>query len=83
MDLQRKRECFPDAWYLHIVRGGEAVTRSLMRAPWLSDRSRAACSRMWSETVEATRQSLGDHPRYREVSYEQLRIDPVQVVGEL
>jgi hypothetical protein len=82
-DLQRKRECFPDAWYLHIVRDGEAVTRSLMRAPWLPDRSRATCSRMWRETIEATRNSLGDHPRYREVSHEQLKVDPVRVIGEL
>lgn len=83
LDLRRKRECFPDGWYLHIVRDGDAVTRSLMRAPWMTDRSAANCERTWRECVELTRESLGDHPRYREVSYEALRADPASIGREL
>ena len=83
LDLVRKRECYPDAHYLHIVRDGEAVIRSLMRAPWLGDRSRENCERIWSQAVEQTRRALSDHPRYIEVSYERLRDDPVAQAAEV
>ncbi|HKN67164.1 MAG TPA: sulfotransferase, partial [Gemmatimonadaceae bacterium] len=39
LDLARKRDVYPDAWYVHIIRDREAVARSLMRAPWMADRS--------------------------------------------
>ena len=81
--LRRKRECYPDGWYLHIVRDGDAVTRSLMKAPWMPDRSEAACRQLWHDCVETTRACLGDHPRYRELSYEELREDPAKVADEL
>src|SRR3954452_16926926 len=76
LDLARKRDCYPDAWYIHIVRDREAVARSLMRAPWMSDRSYAACAALWDRTVGNARETLGGLPRYREVSYEELRADP-------
>src|SRR3954454_6238978 len=79
LDLARKRECYPDAWYIHIVRDREAVTRSLMRSPWMWDRSYEACSALWELTVGHARATLGDLPRYREVSYEELRADPAEV----
>ena len=75
-DLARKREVYPDAWYLHIVRDREAVTKSLMRAPWIADRSYEACSSMWDTTVGFVRDAFGDLERYRELSYEELRADP-------
>src|SRR4051812_47172161 len=79
LDLARKRECYPDAWYIHIVRDREAVTRSLMRSPWMWDRSYEACSAHWELTVGHARATLGDLPRYREVSYEDLRANPAEV----
>jgi sulfotransferase family protein len=78
LDLARKRECYPDGWYVHIVRDREAVARSLMRAPWMHDRSYEACAGVWDRTVGHARASLGDLPRYREVSYEDLRADPAE-----
>src|SRR4051794_31371769 len=78
LDLARKRDCYPDAWYIHIVRDREAVARSLMRAPWMSDRSYPACAGLWDHTVGHARETLGDLPRYREVSYEELRADPAE-----
>jgi hypothetical protein len=78
LDLARKRECYPDAWHIHIVREREAVARSLMRAPWMPDRSYAACAGLWDRTVGQARAVLGDLPRYREVSYEELRADPAE-----
>ena len=75
-DLARKREVYPDGWYLHVIRDREAVTRSLMRAPWLTDRSYAACSRMAEEAVALVRETFGGLERYRELAYEDLRADP-------
>ena len=83
LDLARKRECYPDAWYIHIVRDREAVTRSLMRSPWMWDRSYEACSAHWDLTVGHARATLGDLPRYREVSYEELRADPAEACRDL
>jgi hypothetical protein len=83
LELERKRECYPDAWYVHIVRDREAVAQSLMRAPWMADRSHAACAGLWDDTVGSARATLGDHPRYREVSYEELRADPAAGCQEL
>jgi hypothetical protein len=83
LDLERKRDVYPDAWYIHIVRDREAVARSLMRAPWMPDRSYAACAGLWDRTVGRARSALGDLPRYREVSYEALRADPASVCREL
>jgi hypothetical protein len=82
-DLARKRECYPDAWYVHIVRDREEVARSLMRAPWMADRSYAACAGLWDRTVGYARTELGDLERYREVRYEDLRSDPAAACKEL
>jgi hypothetical protein len=82
-DLARKRECYPDAWYVHIVRDREAVIRSLMRAPWMPDRSYQACAALWDETVGRAREVSSELARYREVSYEDLRADPVRGCREL
>jgi hypothetical protein len=73
VDLARKRECYPDAWYVHIIRDREAVTRSLMRATFMPDRSREACGRVWDQSVQQVRDNFGDLARYREVRYEALR----------
>jgi hypothetical protein len=78
LDLARKREIYPDGWYVHIVRDREAVIRSLMRAPWMPDRSYEACASLWDETVGRARETSAELPRYREVSYEELRNDPVR-----
>jgi LPS sulfotransferase NodH len=79
-DLARKREVYPDAWYLHVIRDREAVAKSLMRAPWIEDRSHAACSKMWDDAVGQVREAFGGLDRYRELSYEDLRADPVEAL---
>jgi hypothetical protein len=82
-DLERKRDVYPDAWYIHIVRDREAVIRSLMRAPWMPDRSYAACAAHYDHTVTRARETLGDLPCYRELSYEELSSDPAGCCKEL
>lgn len=83
LDLERKRECYPDAWYVHIVRDREAVTRSLMRAPFMADRSEAACGAVWDRSVGAIRRTLSEAQRYREISYEELREDPAAACAQI
>lgn len=83
LDLERKRDCYPDAWYIHIVRDRKAVIRSLMGAPFMPDRSFAACAVLWDRSVGSIRRQLGDQPKYREVAYEQLRSDPAEVCRDL
>jgi hypothetical protein len=78
--LARKRECYPDAWFVHMIREPGAVVRSLRRAPWSPDRSRAASERWQRGAVGAIRGVFGDLPRYRELFYEELVADPVAVV---
>ena len=79
-DLARKRECYPDAWYLHIVRDREAAARSLMGAPWLADRSYDTCAGIWDAAVGQIRTAFGDLDHYRELSYEELRADPAEAL---
>ncbi|MGH2952852.1 MAG: sulfotransferase [Solirubrobacterales bacterium] len=79
----RKLECYPDGWFLHIVRDPGHVARSLTRAPWSPDRSPAASRRWRSGAVAAIRTTYRDHPRYREIGYEQLVADPVGAMDEV
>lgn len=81
--LRRKLECFPDGWFVHIVRDGDAVTRSLMRGPWNPDRTPEACERWWREGVAAIRGVLGAQDRYREIRYEDLAARPADTVAEV
>jgi hypothetical protein len=83
LDLERKRDCYPDAWYVHIVRDREEVTRSLMRSPFMEDRSREGCAGLWDRVVGDIRRTLGGASRYREVNYADLRADPVSTCREV
>ena len=83
LDLVRKRDCYPDAWYIHIVREREATARSLMRAPWMPDRSYDACAALWDRTVGHIRSTIGGAARYREMTYESLRADPAAGCKEI
>lgn len=81
--LERKLECYPDGWYLHIVRDGDAVTRSLSRAPWSQDMTEAERRAWWKNSVDSVRDVLGGLERYREVPYEDLAADPVSTMAEV
>ncbi len=79
----RKLECFPDAWFVHIVRNGEEVARSLVRMPWMEGRSESQCYEVWQRRCEGLRSALSQSERYREVAYEELKEDPEGTVSEL
>ncbi len=83
LDLERKRDCYPDAWHIHIVRDREAVARSLMKAPFMSDRSYEHCAGLWDAAVSNVRRAFGDSPRYREVAYDDVRADPAGACADL
>jgi len=73
---------YPDAWYVHLVRDGRDVVRSQVRAPWgTNDPAEAARNWVWGvRQVQAHRWRL---PRYIEVRYEDLCVDPVEVTARL
>ena len=83
VETARKRECFPDAWYVHIVRDGPAVTQSLLRTPFAQNRSPEDCARWWRNGVAGIRKALADHPRYREIRYDELVADPAAACASL
>src|SRR4051794_24532828 len=83
VDVELKRDLYPDAWYIHLVRDREAVTRSLMRSPFMGDRSYENCAGLWDRVVGDLRRHLGGLPRYREVPYEELRRDPAEGCRQL
>lgn len=81
--LERKLRCYPDAWYLHILRDEEATARSLMRAPISPVSSDAAARRGVREAADAIREVLGASPRYLEVRHEELQADQVAGVTRI
>lgn len=74
--LPRLAEMFPDAIFVHIVRDGRDVARSLVRAGWHVTLREAA--ERWRGAVSAARRAgaTGLHGRYIEVSFEDLVTDP-------
>jgi len=80
VELRRKLETYPDAWYLHIVRDGDQVVRSLLRTPFAAERTPDECLQMWRNSVAAARELIAGHPRYCEVDYRDLRADPVGAI---
>lgn len=81
--LSRKLECFPDAWFIHLVRDGRAVARSLVRTPWMRGRSEDAAYDLWLRCSQGIRSGLASSSRYREVPYERVQPDPVTAISEL
>jgi hypothetical protein len=81
VELGRKLETYPDAWYLHIARDGEQVVRSLARTPFAADRTPEACLELWRASTAAPRELLAGNPRFMEVGYDELRSDPVETVA--
>ena len=80
---QRKLRCYPDAWYVHIVRDEQAAARSIMTSPFDAPRSRRAAARGVREAVEAIRVTLSGNARYLELKQEDLRAEPVAGVRKV
>jgi len=72
----------PDAWYVHIVRDGRDVSRSLASVHF-GPGNLAASAAEWVRDVRLVREHRWRLSRYREVRYEDLLADPVGQVGDL
>ncbi len=68
-------EIYPDARYVHIIRDGRDVARSIASQAW-GPETVAEAAREWREAVEAARSSRLGQDRLFEVRYEELLADP-------
>ena len=75
-------EIYPEARFVHVIRDGRDVARSLVAQPWGPDTVGEAATE-WRGTVEAARAQAGASPRYREWRYERLLADPAAGAREL
>lgn len=76
-------EVYPDAAYIHLLRDGRDVARSLVEVDLTEIDSIGACAEHWVEAVRAVQRSEGLLERIREVRYEELVADPVAGVSDL
>jgi hypothetical protein len=73
---------YPDAWYIHIVRDGRDVVRSLLAAPF-GTWDPGVAAKIWVEYVRAVRRQSWSLPRFREIRYEDLLADPTGQMQDL
>lgn len=80
--------CFPDAFFIHLVRDPRDVTASLMAAAgswgshWAEDDAYGAAHR-WKEHVRGARRLRHVSERFREIRYEDLYDDPARTFAGL
>jgi hypothetical protein len=72
----------PDAWYIHLVRDGRDVARSIVRAPWGQTRLGDAAAH-WASGVRRVHEHRWQLERFAELRYEDLLADPVGLMTQL
>lgn len=75
-------EVYPGARFVHIIRDGRDVARSLLAKEWGPDSVEAAASE-WRDSVRAGRAQAPSPARYRELRYEELLARPDAAIGSL
>lgn len=77
------RAAHPDAHYLHLVRDGRDVARSVSSVPFFECPTPADGAALWDEAVGRVRRDASSATHYREIRYEELLRDPVASVVAL
>lgn len=75
-------EIYPDAKFVHIIRDGRDVARSIATQNW-GPTDIAGAAREWRESVDAGRGAGLSGDRYLEVRYESLLASPEPEIGRL
>ena len=73
---------YPDAWYVHLVRDGRDVARSIVRAPWGQTRPGDAAAH-WASGVRRVHEHRWQLERFAELRYEDLLADPLGLMTQL
>lgn len=81
--LPQVRAVYPDASYVHVVRDGRDVARSISQVGFFGLPDPADAARLWRRVVEEVRHQAPTLERFREVRYETLLLDPVASVAGL
>ncbi len=78
------REVFPDAQFVHMIRCGYDVVKSLQNMPWAPRKIRWS-THTWLACVRAGREAGARLPagQYTEVRYEELIAEPEKILREL
>ena len=74
---------YPDAWFIHLLRDGRDVARSITRVPFFQEPGLVGAARMWTDTVRDVVNHAPAVPRFRELRYEELFSDPEPSVREI
>lgn len=82
-NLEGMRAVYPDAWYVHLVRDGRDVVRSMMQVPFFMLPRAEDAAAVWRRAIDTVGAHADSLPRFREVRYEHLYTDPVGVVTDL
>ena len=82
LHLELIAEIYPDARFVHIIRDGRDVARSIAAREWGAKTIEGAAEE-WRECVRAARRAALPTTRYREVRYESLLTEPKGTIAEL
>ena len=74
---------YPDASFVHVVRDGRDVARSISQVDFFKLPDPADAARLWQTVLEQVRTASADLDRFREVRYEQLLAEPICRVVDL
>jgi hypothetical protein len=80
--LELINEIYPDAQFVHIIRDGRDVARSIAAQDW-GPQTIADAAKEWRDAVTSARAAGLPPERYREVRYEALLADPETEIAAL